>query len=275
MSLQNTLILCGIIAVVLLVLQFFTQVHKIKRGRSNIGQGRVFVNWLLVILIIVGFGGGGFMAYRNSHHAAAQDVKTPSAPATTTDESADKVSLEFDRKVELNSEGQKKVTFNVSPNTKVKIVGHYSNKVFKTFNGKTEFTYTFDQAGTYDIIATNGSKKVVKKLVVKDHSDDDSSSDNSSSDSNSSSSNSSSSSRSSNNNNSNNSNSSNSNRSQSNGGSSSNSNGGSSNSGYSGGSGSSYHGGGGASSNYTPSRPAATPSAPSSNGTGAMTGGSY
>lgn len=272
MSLQNTLILCGIIAVVLLVLQFFTQVHKIKRGRNNVGQGRVFVNWLLVILIIVGFGGGGFMAYRNSHRAAAQDVKTPSAPATTTDESADKVSLEFDRKVELNSNGEKKVTFNVSPDTKVKIVGHYSNKVFKTFNGKTEFTYTFDQPGTYDIIATNGSKKVVKKLVVKDHSDDDSSSEDSSSDSSSSSS-SSSSSHSSNSN----SNNSNSSHSQSNGGGSSASSngGGSSNSGYSGGSGSSYRGGGGASSNYTPSRPAATPSAPSSNGTGAMTGGSY
>lgn len=256
--------LCGIVAVVLLILQFFTQVHRIKSGRANVGGGRVFINWLLVILIVGGFGGSAFMSHQNKQVAAAHPVK---APVTTTKESADTVTLDFDKKVELNDEGEKKVNFAVSPNTKVKIVGHYSRNVFKTFSPKSdeaEFSYTFDQPGTYDIIATNGSKKVVKKLVVKDHSDDssDDSSSESSSSANSSSSKSSNSSNKSNN-------------SQSTGGSNS-SNSGRGNS-YTGG-GSAYRGGGGGSNyNYTPaapSHPASTPSAPS-NGTGAMTGGSY
>lgn len=270
MNLQGVLLLCGIVAVVLLILQFFTQVHRIKRGRSNVGGGRVFINWLLVILIIGGFGGSAFLSHQNKQ-VAAHPVKTPT---TTTKESADSVTLVFDKKVELNDKGEKKVNFDVSPNTKVKIVGHYSRNVFKTFNskdGETNFSYTFDQPGTYDIIATNGSKKVVKKLVVKDHSD---SSEDSSSEDSSSSSSSSSSRSSSNNSNSNRSN--NSNNSQSTGGSGS-SNSGRGGSSYSGG-GSSYRGGGGGGNyNYTPaapSRPASTPSAPS-NGTGAMTGGSY
>lgn len=259
----------------MLVLQFISQFRRIKNGRGNTGRGRVFLNWLLVLIVIGGFGGGIYLAHQPKQEVA-QPVKTTTP--TTTKESDDKVNLEFDRKVELNDEGERKVKFNVSPGTKVKIVGHYSRTVFKTVNNKTEFTYTFDQPGTYDIIATKGDKKVVKKLVVKDYSDDDSSSEDSSSDSSSSSSSNSSSSRASSSSSNNNSNSSNSSRSQSNGGSSaSNSNGGSSNSNYRGGSGSSYRGGGNSSyrGNYTPSRPAVTPSPAPSNGTGAMTGGNY
>lgn len=269
MDLQRILLMCGIIAIVLLILQFFVQVHRIKRGRGGVGGGRVFINWLLVILIIGGFGGSAYLSHQ-SKRAVAQPVKTSS---TVTKQSADTVTLSFDKDAELNDEGEKKVNFYISPNTKVKIVGHYSRTVFKTFNprtGQTKFSYTFDQPGTYDIIATNGDKKVVKKLVVKDYddSDDKESSSSSSSVSSHSSSASSSSHSSSNSNNSN----------QSTGNSNA-SNGGGGNSGYSGGS--AYRGGGGGyrggGSNYTPaapSRPVQTPSAPS-NGTGAMTGGSY
>lgn len=260
MNLQNILQLSGVVAVVLLLLQFFFQVRRIKRGRTAVGHGRVFINWLLVIVILVGFGGGGYLSYKNSHAVAAHPTKTD----TQTEESADTVSLDFKKKVYLNSDGKKKVTFTVSPNTKVKIVGHYSKTVYKTLNGKSgsdsvKLHYTFDDSGTYDIIAIKGDQKVVKKLVVKDHK---ASSDNSSSDTNSSSSSASSSSSSSNSSQSSNNNS-------SNGGSGST--GGSS----SGGGGSSYRGGGGG---YTLSRPVPSrPSAPSapSNGTGAMTGGSY
>lgn len=264
MNLQGVLLLCGIVAVVLLILQFFTQVRRIKRGRANVGGGRVFINWLLVILIIVGFGGSTFLSHQNKQ-VAEHTVKTPT---TTTKESADSVTLVFDKKVKLNDQGEKKVNFDVSPNTKVKIVGHYSRNVFKIFNsknGETNFSYTFDQPGTYDIIATNGSKKVVKKLVVKDHSD---SSEDSSSEDSSSSSSSSSSRFSSNNSNLNRSN--NSNNNQSTGGSSY-SNGGRGGNSYPAGE-PPYRGG-----NYTPAEPSsstATPNTPS-NGTDSVTGGSY
>lgn len=160
------------------------------------------------------------------------------------------------------------MTFKVSPGTKVEIVGHYSKTVFKTFkgrsaSGKVTLHYTFDDSGTYDIVATKGDKSVTKKLVVKDYEGSSSSENSSSEKSNSSASSNSTSS------------SSKSNDSQSNHGSST----GASQSG-----GSSYSGGGsssgGGGSSYVPrrpsapSRPAPAPSAPS-NGTGAMTGGGY
>lgn len=274
MDIQKTLMLCGIVALALLVLQFFFQVHRIKHGRTMVGHSRVFLNWLLVILIIGGFGGSIYFAHHPSHEIA-QPVET--ITPTTSKESADKVTIEFDRKVELNDEGEKKVKFNVSPGTKVKIVGHYSGKVFKTVNDETEFSYTFDNPGTYDIVATKGNKKVVKKLVVKDQDDDDEESDSSSSSSSAATSHSESSHSSSS------SSSSNSNHAQSsNNGGSSTSNSGSRSTGgsnaYTGGGsayrggGNSYHGGGGAT--YTPSHQTTTPSAPA-NGTGAMTGGNY
>ncbi|MGM9892220.1 hypothetical protein [Limosilactobacillus sp.] len=272
MNLQKTLILCGIVAVVLLVLQFISQVHRIKNGRENTGHNRVFINWLLVLVIIGGFGGGIYLAHQPKHEVA-QPVKTTTP--TTSKESDDKVTVEFDRKVELNDQGERKVKFNVSEGTKVRIVGHYSKKVFKTFNDQTEFSYTFDNPGTYDIIATKGDKKVVKKLVVKDYSGDDEDSSSSSSASSTASSQSESSRSSSNNSNSSRSQSSgnsNSGSSASNGGGSRSTGGGGS-SAYTGG-GSAYTGGGGGGATYTPSRPASTPSAPS-NGTGAMTGGNY
>lgn len=266
MNLQGVLLLCGIVAVVLLILQFFTQVHRIKRGRANVGGGRVFINWLLVILIIGGFGGSAFLSHQNKQVAEHTD-KTPTT-TTTTKESADSVTLVFDKKVELNDQGEKKVNFDVSPNTKVKIVGHYSRNVFKTFNsknGETNFSYTFDQPGTYDIIATNGSKKVVKKLVVKDHSD---SSEDSSNEDSSGSFSGSSSRFSSNNSNLNRSNNSNNNQSTGVSGYSNSRRGGNS---YSAGE-PPYRGG-----NYTPAEPSSSTSTPNtpSNGTDSVTGGSY
>lgn len=257
MSLQNILQLSGVAAVILLLLQFFFQVRRIKRGRTSVGRGRVFINWILVMVILIGFGGGGYLSYKNSHTVAAHPAEEQ------TETSADGITLDFKKKVRLDSDGERKVTITVSPDTDVKIVGHYSKSVYKSFDGKpgskeVKFHYTFDEAGTYDIIAMKGDQKVVKKIHVKDYkgSSDDSSSESSSS---SSSSHSSSSSSQSNRNSSNNSGSSNTGSSYSGGGSS--------------------HGGGGG-GHYTPapapSRPSApaTPSAPS-NGTGAMTGGSY
>ena len=260
MNLQRILQLSGVIAVILLLLQFLIQVGRIKRGHhQTVGRSRVFINWLLIIIILVGFGGGGYLSYKNGQAASSEAQKS----TTTQETSDDQIYLAFKKKVHLNGDGKRRVTFTVSPNTRLKIVGHYSKTIYKEIDansgkGKVKMHYTFDDSGTYDVIAIKGDQKVTKKLVVKDHqaSSHESSRESSSATSSSSSSHSSTNSSATNNN-----------------------NGGSAGSGssYSGGGGSSYSGGGG--SSYTPSLPAtpsrpSTPSAPS-NGTGAMTGGGY
>lgn len=266
MNLQRILQLSGVIAVVLLLLQFLIQMRRIKRGHhQNVGRSRVFINWLLIIIILVGFGGGGYLSYKNGQAASSEAQKS----TTTKETSDDQIYLAFKKKVHLNSDGKRRVTFAVSSNTRLKIVGHYSKTIYKEIDaksgkGKVKMHYTFDDSGTYDVIAIKGDQKVTKKLVVKDHqaSSHESSSESSSAASSSSATSSSSSS-----------------HSSTNSSTTNNNNSGSTGSGssYSGGGGSSYSGGGG--SSYTPSRPAtpsrpSTPSAPS-NGTGAMTGGGY
>ncbi|WP_295732093.1 hypothetical protein [uncultured Limosilactobacillus sp.] len=171
MNLQKILQLSGVVATILLLLQFFIQIHRLKQGRAVVGRGRIFLNWLLVIIILVGFGGGGYLSFKDSQ-AATHKLKK--VTKVTKDNHSDQVELKFKDQVALNKEGQRRVTFEVSPNTRLKIVGHYSKTVYKKFAAKegksqVKFHYTFDEAGTYDIIAERGSHKVTKKLVVKDH----------------------------------------------------------------------------------------------------------
>ena len=85
-----------------------------------------------------------------------------------------KVSVQFDRKVNLNDNGEAKVKFKVSPQTTLTIRGHKSKEIVKTFKASkgeslVNHTYTFDVAGTYDIIAERGDQKVTKQLKVKDN----------------------------------------------------------------------------------------------------------
>ena len=85
-----------------------------------------------------------------------------------------KVSIQFDRKVTLNDNGEAKVKFKVSPQTTLTIRGHKSKEIVKTFKASkgeslVNHTYTFDVAGTYDIIAERGDQKVTKQLKVKEN----------------------------------------------------------------------------------------------------------
>lgn len=261
MNLQRILLIIGVAAVIILILQFFFQMRRMRKGKTTVSGLRVFINWVLIIAIFVGLGGSSYMA---SHQISSES----SAPKKTVqhETDADTISVRFNKTVHLNSEGKVKVKFIISPGTKVKIVGHKSGSTYKTFevaDGKNDVKkyYTFTYSGKYDIIATKGSKKVVKHLKVKDYQQTDSES--SSSNKNSSNSSSSSSSKAA----------SSSSTSHNNGNTTNSSN----VSHTSNGGGSSYSGGGNSAParRYTPapSQPSA-PSAPA-NGTGAMTGGNY
>ena len=266
MDLPTILLYVGIGAIVLFVVQYLVQIHQIRNGVQHVGIGRVFINWLLIFCIIGGFGGRFYLHHRSSSQAAAtqQTVKKKHSDA-------DRIYIRYDKdKAKLNRNGEAPMKIVVSPNTRVKIYGHNTHTLFKTFkakkgDGPITLHYTFTENSRYDIVAIRGNQRIVKTIRIRGHhaSSSSSVSSNSSSSSRSSSAKSSSNSSSSNN------------RSSSNGGS------GSTGSSYSGGGGSSYSGGGGGYSggggggSYTPpARPSApaAPSAPATppNGTGAM-----
>lgn len=174
MRITNLMILLAIIAGVILVAQYISQLRKSKNGNNFVSGGRVFLNWVLAIVFVVCVGGLVISAFRGGHQEAKTDDKTESVEYTAPKEELAAVSVKFNKKVKLNDNGQAKVEFKISPQTKVTVRGHKSKQVVKTFEASkgtksVTHSYTFDFPGTYDIIAERDGKKVVKQLKVKDN----------------------------------------------------------------------------------------------------------
>lgn len=122
--------------------------------------------------------GGIVFGSIHSHRQEAKPAQTDKTEnveyAASDSDNLGKVSVQFDRKVTLNNNGEAKVKFKVSPQTTLTIRGHKSKEIVKTFKASkgeslVNHTYTFDVAGTYDIIAERGDQKVTKQLKVKDN----------------------------------------------------------------------------------------------------------
>lgn len=184
MNLKNVLIIVGIIALILLIIQYVGQVKRMRQGDTFVSRGRAFVNWLLLFIIVGSIGG---TVYADHHSKSDSDITETKAITSDTDEEADQVYINYDKKkARLNDDGVAPMKIIVSPNTKVKIVGHDTGKVYKTFkaeksDGPVTIKYDFEYAAKYDIIATRGHKKVKKTITIKDQKNDSSSSSSSSS----------------------------------------------------------------------------------------------
>lgn len=183
MNLKNVLIIVGVIALILLIIQYVGQVRRMRQGNNFVSRGRAFVNWLLLFIIIGSIGG---TVYADHHSKADSDITETKAITNDNDEEADQVYINFDKKkARLNSDGVAPMKIIVSPDTKVKIVGHDTGKVYKTFkaeksDGPVTIKYDFEYAAKYDIIATRGDKKVKKTITIKEQKNDSSSSSSSS-----------------------------------------------------------------------------------------------
>nr|WP_229048324.1 hypothetical protein [Limosilactobacillus reuteri] len=174
---MNLMIVLAVIAIIILAAQYFSQLRKNRNGNNFVSGGRVFFNWTLVAVLVICVGGIIF----GSIHSHRQEAKPAQTDKTENVEYADsdsddlgKVSIQFDRKVTLNDNGEAKVKFKVSPQTTLTIRGHKSKEIVKTFKASkgeslVNHTYTFDVAGTYDIIAERGDQKVTKQLKVKEN----------------------------------------------------------------------------------------------------------
>ncbi|MGN1279433.1 MAG: hypothetical protein ACI4T4_01970 [Limosilactobacillus sp.] len=182
MRIKNLLIIIAIVAAILLVMRYVSQFKDARRGYNIISNSRIFVNWLLVIVLVgslVGIGVTSFTSHKES--SAPAPAKTSKSSSAVEPAADDDITLSFKKTARLNANGVVKVKFLVSPQTKVVIKGHRSGIVVDTFkpskaDGTVNRSCTFDTAGTYDIIARRGDQKVVKHLKIKKAKTDDSSS---------------------------------------------------------------------------------------------------
>ncbi|WPU45037.1 hypothetical protein [Limosilactobacillus reuteri] len=177
MRVMNLMIVLAVIAIIILAAQYFSQLRKNRNGNNFVSGGRVFFNWTLVAVLVICVGGivfGSIHSHRQEAKPAQTDKTENVEYATSDSDNLGKVSVQFDRKVTLNNNGEAKVKFKVSPQTTLTIRGHKSKEIVKTFKASkgeslVNHTYTFDVAGTYDIIAERGDQKVTKQLKVKDN----------------------------------------------------------------------------------------------------------
>ena len=177
MRVMNLMIVLAVIAIIILAAQYFSQLRKNRNGNNFVSGSRVFFNWTLVAVLVICVGGIVFGSIHSHRQEAkpAQTDKTENVECAASDsDNLGKVSVQFDRKVTLNDNGEAKVKFKVSPQTTLTIRGHKSKEIVKTFKASkgeslVNHTYTFDVAGTYDIIAERGDQKVTKQLKVKDN----------------------------------------------------------------------------------------------------------
>lgn len=177
MRVMNLMIVLAVIAIIILAAQYFSQLRKNHNGNNFVSGGRVFFNWTLVAVLVICVGGiifGSIHSHRQETKPAQTDKTENVEYAASDSDDLGKVSIQFDRKVTLNDNGEAKVKFKVSPQTTLTIRGHKSKEIVKTFKASkgeslVNHTYTFDVAGTYDIIAERGDQKVTKQLKVKEN----------------------------------------------------------------------------------------------------------
>lgn len=177
MRVMNLMIVLAVIAIIILAAQYFSQLRKNRNGNNFVSGGRVFFNWTLVAVLVICVGGivfGSIHSHRQEAKPAQTDKTENVEYAASDSDNLGKVSVQFDRKVTLNDNGEAKVKFKVSPQTTLTIRGHKSKEIVKTFKASkgeslVNHIYTFDVAGTYDIIAERGDQKVTKQLKVKDN----------------------------------------------------------------------------------------------------------
>ncbi|WOZ74412.1 hypothetical protein [Limosilactobacillus reuteri] len=177
MRVMNLMIVLAVIAIIILAAQYFSQLRKNRNGNNFVSGGRVFFNWTLVAVLVICVGGiifGSIHSHRQEAKPAQTDKTENVEYAASDSDDLGKVSIQFDRKVTLNDNGEAKVKFKLSPQTTLTIRGHKSKEIVKTFKASkgeslVNHTYTFDVAGTYDIIAERGDQKVTKQLKVKEN----------------------------------------------------------------------------------------------------------
>lgn len=176
----------GVIALLLLVFQVILQAIRIRENRV-LSKWRIWVNWVLILLLIVGFGGGSLSKSRTiqiSQGSSSSSQKSSSSLTSSTVSSSHKVvkqpaatdaGVRFKPAVELGKDNTIRVAFTIPPKTQMQLARDDNKQVLATVNnptnGEMQFSYLFGQDGTFDVLGMNGKNQVEKKLTVNKQGD--------------------------------------------------------------------------------------------------------
>lgn len=143
-----------------------------RSGNRYVNGGKIFLNWLLLLVIVVSLGGVSYANHHGQNQEKANKVITPT-PSSSTSSKDDRLYISYNKdKTWLNDQGVAPVKFVVSPDTEVQIKGERTGTVYKTFRTKKEsgpvtIRYQFEYVAKYEVIATKKGKRIVKHLTIK------------------------------------------------------------------------------------------------------------
>lgn len=166
---MNLLILLkaiAIVATVLFLIELIIQTVHVSKG-VKVPKWRVITNWVLIVIIILGFGGAYFLSH-GTHNRADQ----PASRQVVKKEAKEKPTINFQTPLKLTKDNVVNETFTIAGGSKLQLIRTDNQQVLASIdnsNGQRaiKFSYLFGQSGTFDIVATNqGGKQVVKKLVI-------------------------------------------------------------------------------------------------------------
>ena len=167
------LLVLAILAFAFLVLMFLNYRRVSRSGLPERFKFlRVIFSWLLIFTMIGSIGGAAYAATHPEKKTETKVVKKTTKKTSHSSSMNDTLDVTFSKKnPTLDAEGKVTVKLYVSSKTSVKIIGHSSRTVYKTFAAGTKnkaqtFSYTFTDPGTYDVELTRGDTSVTKSIKI-------------------------------------------------------------------------------------------------------------
>lgn len=168
------LIILAILAFAFLVMMF---INYRRVSRSGLPEQfrflRIIFSWILIFVMVGSIGGAAYAATHSGNKTETKVVKKATKSKKSNSASMDEtLDVTFSKKKPvLGADGTVAIKMYVPSKTSVKIIGHNSRTVYKTFAAGTKnktqaFKYTFKDAGTYDIELTRGDTSVTKTIEV-------------------------------------------------------------------------------------------------------------
>lgn len=171
MSLKHILRIISLIALIILIFQIAWQVRKVKSG-EKLGKHQVSLNWLVLAIVVVAFGGSFMASDQPAHHhfsaKVSQKTKVKHHTSVKKQTKAD-TAVKFNANAQLKK-GKARVDFIIPKGTKLEIHsadGKTVSQAKNTKNQPVKFVCTFTNPGDYQVIGINGKQKSNKKLTIK------------------------------------------------------------------------------------------------------------
>lgn len=169
---MNIFIISAVIALVLLIIQFIRQVHRIKIGNAEIGRGVILFNWLLLLVFLVGAGGAVYTGVSTHRQAAKPTRPVKAASSSASSQAGQAIKLDFTPDVTMDSDGQVNIGITVSRGTTVTVKGRNTGHVYQSLTvargrGTTTKVIHLDSAGPYQVVAKRNGRQVTKELTVR------------------------------------------------------------------------------------------------------------